>query len=332
PNPPPKDTQSYGELLGAVGWWDTAALAGAVAAWRTLVALVNPALVVCDHAPTALLALRGQPPRRLVFGTGFCCPPPWREALPIQPWRPVYRDRLRLADAQLLAGVNEVLRAFAGPPLDHLGALYDGADGVLLTTYPPLDHFPQRPPQPYYGAWRGQFSAIEHHPPWPGGDGGRLLAYLKPHGPWRGLLPVITGGPWRALIHVEGLDGPRATALSTATATVVHRPLPMDCLGEADAALLNVGHGMTCESLWHGVPVVGLPLSVEQRLLGEALRGLGAGVVLGEATPEALGNALAEVLGEPTYGRAARDFACHTAIPWGDAALAGTLEALEAWL
>ena len=55
---------SYAHILHNVGYEEVAELEGLVDAWRTIYELERPDLVIADHSPTALLALRGFPARR----------------------------------------------------------------------------------------------------------------------------------------------------------------------------------------------------------------------------------------------------------------------------
>src|SRR5437764_11706080 len=66
---------TFPHILHNVGFGDDTELAALASAWRNLIEAVRPDVVVCDHSPTALLALRGVPPRRALIGTGFCCVP-----------------------------------------------------------------------------------------------------------------------------------------------------------------------------------------------------------------------------------------------------------------
>ena len=49
---------SYAETLLHLGFLHPQALTGLCRAWRSLLALTGPDVLVCDHAPTALLAGR----------------------------------------------------------------------------------------------------------------------------------------------------------------------------------------------------------------------------------------------------------------------------------
>src|SRR5207253_1351185 len=109
-----------------------------------------------DHSPTALLASRGLPARRALIGSGFCCPPGeegdgiWGVIRPISA-AAADRARLRGDEDGVLARVNRVLNRWRLPPLRRLGELYTEVDENFLTTFPELDHFPQRRGAGYWG-------------------------------------------------------------------------------------------------------------------------------------------------------------------------------------
>src|SRR5215469_15969615 len=68
-------TRHLPHILHNVGFHDEQALLGRMRAWRNLYAALSPDLLVFDHSPTALLAARGLPVKRIVLGTGFGVPP-----------------------------------------------------------------------------------------------------------------------------------------------------------------------------------------------------------------------------------------------------------------
>lgn len=79
-----RPTLNFAHILANVGWGDFAELFGLACAWRNVIRLVRPDLMVCDHSPTALLASRGLGVRRVVIGSGFLCPP---DECPFRPYR-----------------------------------------------------------------------------------------------------------------------------------------------------------------------------------------------------------------------------------------------------
>ena len=63
--------RTFAHILRDHGFADAGELRTRVEAWRNLYESVHPDLVVFDHSPTALLAARGLPLRRVLIGTGF---------------------------------------------------------------------------------------------------------------------------------------------------------------------------------------------------------------------------------------------------------------------
>ena len=68
-------TAAYPQILHNFGYEHPGELLALLKAWRSLYAYVAPDLVVLDHSPTALLALRDMGLPRVLAGTGFVIPP-----------------------------------------------------------------------------------------------------------------------------------------------------------------------------------------------------------------------------------------------------------------
>ncbi len=66
---------TFAGLLANVGFGSDGELFARACAWRNLMRMVRPDLIIFDHSPTALLASRGLATRRALIGSGFCCPP-----------------------------------------------------------------------------------------------------------------------------------------------------------------------------------------------------------------------------------------------------------------
>src|SRR5688572_19015632 len=137
-------TLNFAHLLFNVGFADDHTLLGLASAWRNLYRLVRPDLIVFDHSPAALLASRGGPARRIVIGSGFCCPPDHDPMPSLRPWAAVDGERLRADERPILDRVNRLLAFWKQPPLTRLGQLYSDVDDTFLTTFAELDHFPGR--------------------------------------------------------------------------------------------------------------------------------------------------------------------------------------------
>src|SRR2546423_1408995 len=75
PTDPIEQVRTFSQMLHNVGFGTTEQLQTLVHAWCNLIELIEPAVIICEHSPTALLASRLYDKRRVTLGTGFFCPP-----------------------------------------------------------------------------------------------------------------------------------------------------------------------------------------------------------------------------------------------------------------
>ena len=66
---------TYAELLLSFGYSEAKGLRNLINAWRNIISLTDPKLIIFDHAPTGLIASRGMGIPRALIGTGFFSPP-----------------------------------------------------------------------------------------------------------------------------------------------------------------------------------------------------------------------------------------------------------------
>lgn len=307
--PPPLH---YAELLMRFGYLHAQALAGICRAWRHMAALLRPGLVVFDHAPTALLALRGAGLPRLNLGDGFCIPPPLQPLPPFPGAQPGHAARLRESEQRALATANAVLDVLGGPPLGALAELA-GCDAQLLCTFPELDHYPARTDAEYVGPifTLGQGCTMD----WPGGAGPRVFAYLKPTYPaLDAVLTALQASPARVLAHVPGAA--RQTLQRHATERLRFSDQALDMEGMRSQCDLAIGHGgagTTAAMLLAGKPMLLLPMQMEQVMAARRVAALGAaGVVVPEAAAQ-FAQPLAHALADRTRASAAAAFAARHA-------------------
>lgn len=100
---------SYSEILQQYGYSDHEGLLGMVRAWREIYRLIDPQVVLLDHAPTALLASRGLEAVCVMYGVGFCSPPRVTPFPNFRTWQKIPQERLEASDARVLETVNHVL-------------------------------------------------------------------------------------------------------------------------------------------------------------------------------------------------------------------------------
>ncbi len=136
--------RTYADVLCNVGFADPAELAILTDAWGHLIDFVAPDVVLCEHAPTALLAAQGRPVKRVVSGAGFFCPPDCSPLADFRPWMPPDSERLQQAERHVLGCMNQVLARRGVEPLDRATEIFGQADETFLTTFAEFDHYPER--------------------------------------------------------------------------------------------------------------------------------------------------------------------------------------------
>jgi len=134
-----------------------------------------------------------------------------------------------------------------------------------------------------------------------------------------GVQAIIVGPP-------ELLRDPPANVL-------VAPSVPMlSLLPHIDAVISHSGMNTVSEALWHGVPLVLAPIRHDQPVVAAQVVRAGAGirVSFGRVGPAQLRDALARVLDDPRYRRAAQRIGASYAAAGGAAAAADRLEATAA--
>jgi Glycosyltransferase family 28 C-terminal domain len=133
------------------GYWHGPTVAGRINQWQECLNNIQPDIMICDHAPAALLASRGADYPRVALGNGFTLPPRATPMPSLQPWFPIEDGQLTDIDHIFLNTVNPVLRDRGISPLDRVDAMFDATERWLCIE-PELDHYPIRPDETYFGA------------------------------------------------------------------------------------------------------------------------------------------------------------------------------------
>jgi UDP:flavonoid glycosyltransferase YjiC (YdhE family) len=303
-HPPPVN---FADMLMHEGYGQPEALAAALDAWKGLLQVVCPALLVYNHSPAALLAARQARLPVLLLGTGFEIPPPSTPLPSFRPWENIPDAVLHTTERAWTAAANAVLVPRGMPALRRVSDLFDPAD-VHLTTFAELDVFGPRPGVHHVGpvfALPPQSGAVQ----WEGARRRRIVCYLRPGIPGvEALLEALQRSGAEVVCAVPGLpaDWPlRFNALRFFPHAVDLSAL----LPVADVAV-TYGAGTIATCLLAGVPVLMVPRVVEQYLAGLALERTGAGLLLREQRTPANCTALIDrLLNEPTWHQAAGAFA-----------------------
>ncbi len=299
----------FAHILQNCGFQQASELIGRLRAWQHLFDTVAPDLLLHDHSPPPLAAVRGTGIPQAIIGTGFICPPATDPLPSLRPWLPQASADHTKAEAQTLATVNQALAACAKPELASLGGLY-AVDQVLLTTFKELDHYGERPGIRYWGAW----PAFPGRPPeWPEpthGKGKKIFAYLKRSPGLSDLLKHLRQLGHATIVYGSWVTDEIQSRHAGPTLQLSQEPLDLQQVAaEADLAILNGTHGTSAAMLLGGTPTLQLPIFLEQRLLAERICRFGAGLVANRKNVSDTITRLHQMLGSTSYADRAQRFA-----------------------
>lgn len=270
---------AYARILDLCVFGSDAALALTLQQWDECLAAWPPDAVLTDFAPGALLAARLHRLPLVQLATGWEAPPPGPLLPIIRPWRQVDLRAVEALEASLCGRLNRWCEKSGVAPLRRLSDLY--ATGTqLLAVLAETDHFAPRAEANYIGpVFAADFGERVDWPVAKGGAARKVLAYLAPD----------RRNP--AILHALNASGAQVVAVlpGTSEAGLGHLPnvrvqrAPLQLaplLRDADLVLGNAGHGMSAASLLAGIPLMVLPLNVEQALITRQLVATGAVVSL----------------------------------------------------
>lgn len=297
---------NFTESLFLFGFLQPAGLLSVLRAWRAVLALLKPDLLIFDHAPTALLASRGLGLPRLVTGNSFAVPPR-RTPLPLYEWwNPKAGAPQRELDCEerLLRNANHALSALGAPPMTCVADLYD-AEVTHITGAPELDVYGPRDAACYVGAINALDQGVE--PRWPAGPARRVFAYLKPrYMHFDAVVTALARLDASVLVFAPGLARQNMLRLQAANLAFSTEPLRMRSVREqVEMAVCHAG-GMVDVMLQAGRPVFLLPMQMEQTMTSRRVDELGCGLFhIAQQGPKELEKGLKRVFGTPAYAERA---------------------------
>lgn len=298
---------NYADVLRHCGFAEAQDVAARLVAWEGIFSLAHPAVLLADHAPTALLAahLAGIP--HLSVGNGFAIPPatfPWPS---IRPWEKISDEDLVAAELSL----NQVTEA-AQKALGHVAPVrirdVFGAHDVL-DTFAELDHYGARP----NGRYVGLIGSIPdaRRVDWQDREARKVLAYLRPDIPgFSSIMSALGRLDAEVLCVAPGLASDQARRFATQRLRIALAPVAMPPLiAHADLAVSYGSSGFVMQALLAGVPLLLCPRHVEQGLFALRVEAMGAGKLLeSQANAAAIGASLQAMLGSSDHQQAAQAF------------------------
>jgi hypothetical protein len=268
---------TYGQLLHNIGFESEEALIGRLKAWNSIFLSFKPDILLFDHSPSALLAFRGIDIPKIILGTGFEIPP---EKYPIPQIRgPFSLDQNKSFEDSLVSICNKALHSQGIPKITFLFNLYE-ADEKLILSYKELDHFQKREQGRYVGILHPPGSGYKEWV-WPGTQGKRIFAYLKPFEQIMDFLDLLAETSCPVVLHMSPVPRLLRKRFENTHIYFSGTPVDMKRIGnECDFVVCHGTHDTVAYMLLQGKPLYMMPFFLEQGITCENVEKLGSGVTV----------------------------------------------------
>ena len=271
--------RNYTDIMLRHGFLDHQGLRGVARAWRNLVDLLNPGLMVLDHSPVALFATRGMNIARVRFGTGFCCPP-LLTPMPQLAWWEQRADPFDAVGER--NAVHVANQAGVDLGLARVASVAEilSAEDEILCTFAELDHYDARAQGRFCGPVLDGSAGVSVL--WPAGVGPCAFVYVRSEYPYvEPLVRSLVALGCKAVLHVPGLAPAAAAHMSTPRVVFSAAAVRMDeVLAHADFVVCHGGSGTTHTVLMAGKPLLLLPTQTEQIMQARRIAALGAAIMI----------------------------------------------------
>jgi hypothetical protein len=279
--------RSYADFLRRCGFHQADALSGLVSAWRSLFSFIKPDLLLCDHAPAALLSARGlsvdgRAVAKIAIGIPFSVPDDNRPAGVFFAGGFATSDIVRFED-DIVRIINKVCIEFSISRINNLADLFADFDKCIFQTYSELDHYgyrsaEQRYKTSYVGTEVPEFSESVVFPHF---KGPKIYCHVKGSAETPVLLKTLQAIECSAVVLVDGIPDAIINAHQSRHILYINKPVSMqNVLDKSTFAILNGGINSVSLFIKAGIPVALFPLHIEQFLMAKRVEALNAGIQL----------------------------------------------------
>lgn len=315
-------TWTQADILLDMGYDNAEGLAATVGAWRHLYALLQPDMVIYNYAPTAMLAWRHHAVPKVLLGNAFYSPAPAWPSVNLCYWLEGHTPDIEGIDARFMASIKSGVADTGRAGLHHPSDIFV-VDQAFFLGFPEFDIYRY---QREVGIYLGHFGTVARFPDpdWPTGSGMRVFAYLKAgqrHA--KTVMQALSSMPGvRAVCYYSGAQEDVAQWQSD-TLRIVSTPVNMArVLESAELVICHAGAGTVFEALSAGVPLMLLPIQIEQIHHAITAESLGLGVaVKTHDTPDIVNSKLRRAVTDRSLkDNAARFAASHGGSQYNDPA------------
>ncbi|MEE2733205.1 MAG: hypothetical protein VYA55_20470 [Pseudomonadota bacterium] len=270
---------SLADTLLLSGYLHAEELTGLTRAWTNLIELAEPDLLLMDYSPTAALAARHLPCKKIMVGAGFWQPVPGH---PIRSWLtdPSQAGAAQQSEQRVVHTINQVLGERGQPPIQYIADLF-AVERTIINTPPEFDLYGDiRQDGLYYhksGA-PGVDKPVQFGP----GPQPKILAYLKPgHPQFDAIVEGLSHCNGNVYIACPRGDEKRLAAHQSEHFRFSVEPVQLAAaMAQADLFIGHGNSGTTLESILSGTPMLVLPIQLEQLLTAQTLHQLKLGQIV----------------------------------------------------
>lgn len=274
-----REPANLAEILLALGYHKPSELLQRLRNWQSIFRNLAPDLVIFDYAPTAQLAARNLPCRKICLDDPFSRPP---DIFPLPAFEHnVTQQNLLASEAKLLDAVNIALGELALTPIQHAYEIFTADKGFLFSVAE-LDPFAlQRKNCNYVGpaadpmTRRVQLS-------WSATQRKKIFAYLKPGYPAiYECVEALNETNAEIRLFIPGAGKELLQYCREKAIAVSEVPYDLSDLGACDLVICHGGHATTLRAVLCGIPALIIPLHQEQLCTAKTCINNGLGLGLG---------------------------------------------------
>ncbi|WPZ35632.1 hypothetical protein T8K17_05690 [Thalassobaculum sp. OXR-137] len=271
-------THIFADVLRIIGYGNVEALRQRISAWRDLIEVVKPDVVVGDFSPTLNLAARGRVPH-IGVGNGYTTPPAGRPMPPIRPWQQELEAFSVENEQALHRSINAALAALGDRPIDYVADALHG-DETFVFSLPLVDPYAAyrtEPTLPPFNMPRG----ITPKPLAEREERGVFLYLPRSHKLTQMAVAATKAAKVRGSGYISDL-APEGARAESGPGLTIH-PDPQDFATALPSVRLIVHHGglsTAVAALLAGTPQFILPWNLEHSVTARGVAATGGTVVL----------------------------------------------------
>jgi spore coat polysaccharide biosynthesis predicted glycosyltransferase SpsG len=297
---------TYAQLLYHCGFDNDDALTARIKAWKNIIRLYKPDILIADHSPTALCAFHSMPVKKILVGTGFSIPPAISPLPEMRKPGFIPEEEVIQWEERVVTIIGKAFKKCRIDPIKHLFQIYE-ADAKLLFTFPECDHFSQRKDGEYVGICPPPTTGISLK--WPLAEGKRIFGYLTHYRGIDTLLDVLIQTPCSYVLFIRNMEEKLYKTYHRANLVLSKKPLNIHrAVAACDLGICHATHDTSLRLLLAGKPLFMLPLFLEQGMTADNIQHSGAGLSVPFFSEKKIRYSMNRMLGEPYFKTSAEAF------------------------